>query len=115
MSSLPRPAAASPKSNTTGELFRVLDSVLTAYFFFSLWQDYKQDVEALIDFIHANAVSGLDLDRNLHNISLVAEWFEIRVHSQATSPSLCNISSLGTGPPNTRLRRLRYIVKFVTS
>ena len=65
MSSLPRPAAVR-QSNTTGEIFRVLSAAVLLLLSFSSRQDYKQDVEVLVDFTHTN--SGLYLDYKLHSI-----------------------------------------------
>jgi hypothetical protein len=70
MSSLRRPAATGPQPNTTREFFRIsVAAVLLSLSSFSSRQDYNQDVEALVDFIHPNA--GLDFDHKLHSVPLV--------------------------------------------
>jgi hypothetical protein len=96
MLSLPRPAAARPQPNTTTEFFRVsVAAVLLLPSSFSSKQDYKQDVEALVELIHTNA--GLDLDHKLTHCPLSCrsrERFEIRVDSRATSLSLCTVPCL---------------------
>ena len=75
MSSLPRysHAAARPQTNTTrdSEFFWVsVAAVLLLLSSFPSREDYKQDVEALVEFIHTNA--GLDFDDKLHRVPLVA-------------------------------------------
>lgn len=70
MLSLPRPAAARLQPNTTREFFRVsVAAVLLLLPPFSSRQDYEQDVEVLVEFIHTNA--GLDFDHKFHTVPLV--------------------------------------------
>jgi len=88
MSSLPRPAAAGPQPNTAREFFRVsVAAILLLLSSFSSRQDYKQDVEALVVFIHTNAA--LDLNHKCPLTCRSRERFEIRVDSQSTSLNLC--------------------------
>ena len=59
---------ATLQPNPTRKIFRVsVTALLLLLSSFSSRQDYRQNFEALVDFIHTNA--GLDFDHKLHGDS----------------------------------------------